>query len=269
RVWGSTLGRGGLLLLIAGSGLLTAAALHHFCKEPARRQLLDRLVRIGSSIKLCCGASGAAAALPHRSSRRLERRAPARGGKSATGAAAAAAPSPAHPAESTELLMECRNPPTPMNSARCPSIANTADPRQLGFSFRRRRCRRERRDEAGIRSLTLSMALASSKAADLVVRIESADGCGRTQRCCSSRRITDSASVWVSFLKLSCDGVRRCPGTKAGCVCGVLMTYAVSPASSQLSSSSDEAATDAALEPADEDGVAKEFGSAPIDSRIR
>uniref|UniRef100_A0A1I8IV61 Uncharacterized protein n=1 Tax=Macrostomum lignano TaxID=282301 RepID=A0A1I8IV61_9PLAT len=92
RVWGSTLGRGGLLLLIAGSGLLTAAALHHFCKEPARRQLLDRLVRIGSSIKLCCrGLRGSCcpAGIAHLVASNGS--ASSGGGKSATGAAAAAA----------------------------------------------------------------------------------------------------------------------------------------------------------------------------------
>uniref|UniRef100_A0A1I8F788 KH_dom_type_1 domain-containing protein n=1 Tax=Macrostomum lignano TaxID=282301 RepID=A0A1I8F788_9PLAT len=114
RVWGSTLGRGGLLLLIARSGLLTAAALHHFCKEPARRQLLDRLVRIGSSIKVVLpGPQGQL--LPCRIAHLVASNGGASGGgKSATGAAAAAALRLRTRAESTELLMECRNPPTPV-----------------------------------------------------------------------------------------------------------------------------------------------------------
>uniref|UniRef100_A0A1I8FC51 Kinesin motor domain-containing protein n=1 Tax=Macrostomum lignano TaxID=282301 RepID=A0A1I8FC51_9PLAT len=142
-----------------GSGLLTAAALHHFCKEPARRQLLDRLVRIGSSIKLCCrGLRGSCC--PAGIAHLVASNGAARGGKSATGAAAAAALRLRTRAESTELLMECRNRPTPFGG-----VAAAA-----GSVATRR-----------IRSLTLRWPW-PLEAADLVCGLKAADGWGRTQR---------------------------------------------------------------------------------------
>uniref|UniRef100_A0A1I8FM26 T200B protein n=1 Tax=Macrostomum lignano TaxID=282301 RepID=A0A1I8FM26_9PLAT len=161
RSLGSTLGRGGLLLLIAGSGLLTAAALHHFCKEPARRQLLDRLcthwllhqVVLAGLRGSCCPAG-----IAH--SRRLERG--ASGAANRHGAAAGPFPALRTGGRSTEPaahgVPETR--PHAYEFGQGVDIANTADPRQARLQIEASpRCRRGASRRAGIRSLTLSMGL--------------------------------------------------------------------------------------------------------------
>uniref|UniRef100_A0A1I8F8A1 Fibronectin type-III domain-containing protein n=1 Tax=Macrostomum lignano TaxID=282301 RepID=A0A1I8F8A1_9PLAT len=210
RVWGSTLGRGGLLLLIAGSGLLTAAALHHFCKERLEGSSLTRL--------LCCRGSGAAAALPGIAHLVASNGSASGGGKIGHGAAAAAALRLRTGQKSNELLMECRKPAhaclTPIDlTRRAPSCSWSAEPAHacLPIDLTREhraamRCRNpptpvsehsqycrsktaQLQFEAsplppgasrrgGIRSLTFVNGLGLSKPLIYVVRIEAADSCG-------------------------------------------------------------------------------------------